>query len=562
MGQTYGKPIELVVPNREQWVLGRILETRARTHADRPYLQWEDSPALTFAEVNREVNRVAHGLQAAGVRAGDRVALLLPNCLELVFAWFALNKIGAVEVPVNIHYRGQFLEHALNVVRARFAITDAEFLPALADVEPALGHLETLFVRRQPEAPQRFAKLRVRDYRELCSADSTDPCVEVGYRDIAAILFTSGTTGPSKGVLMPHAQLCFFSLQCVDLVQLTDADTYMNPFPLFHGNAQFLTVYPALLAGARAVLYERFSASTWIDRVRASGATVTNFLGATMDYVFKQPERTDDAAHQLRLIYAVPTPHGILPAWRQRFGEQVFVTSFGQTETSWPLMGPQGEAFPAGAVGKVVDDWFEVKLVDPETDEEVAPGEMGELVVRPKAPWIVCEGYSENPAATAQARRNLWWHTGDGLRRDAAGWYYFIDRTNDAMRVRGENVSSFEVEQVVLEHPAVAECAAVAVRSELAGGEHEIKVVVVLQPGARLEPEALIRHCERRAPWFAVPRYVEVVDELPKTPNEKIRKVLLRQRGLTPTTWDRVAAGVELQQRRGARGAPQRQEAR
>lgn len=553
MTQGYG-PIELTFEDQGDWVLGKVLEHRAAASPDRPFLQWQDEAALGFAETNRAVNRLAHGFAAAGVGHGDRVMILLPNCAEYVLTWFALAKLGALEVPVNSHYRGQFLEHVANTCQARLVVTDAEFLDRFAESETRLPHLERIYLRSSAGAAKpELKRLQLHDFGELVSGNDRDPGVEVAAADPVAILFTSGTTGPSKGVLMPHAQMYFFAEQCANLMRLGGDDVFMNPFPLFHGNAQFLTTYPCLIRGARAVLYERFSASEWIDRVRRNGVTVTNLLGVTMDFVFKQPARADDADNRLRVVYAAPPANAILDAFKARFGISEFVNAFGQTESCWPLMTPHGEEIPPGAVGKVVDDWYDVRLVDPETDLDVPDGEIGELVVRHRVPWTLCDGYYGNPEATAKNMRNLWWHTGDGLRRDADGWFYFIDRVNDALRVRGENVSSFEVEQVGLSHPDVAACAATSVRSDVAGGEHEIKLSVVLRPGREPDPVSLIRHFETHAPFFAVPRFVEYLDALPMTPSEKIQKHLLRKAGVGPDTWDRVAAGVELEHERKRR---------
>lgn len=552
------RDITLTYADPREWVLGRILERRAREHPDRPYLQWEDTPPLTFAQTNREVNRLAHGFAAAGVRHGDRVLLFLPNSRDFVLAWFALAKLGAVEVPVNIHYRGKFLSHVANNCGARLAVTDGTLLPSLLDCAAELAHLRTCYVMGEMPESAPASPLELRPFAALRTDDERDPGVAVAHTDIAAILFTSGTTGPSKGVLMPHAQFYFFAEQGASLVRLTADDVYMNSFPLFHGNAQFLTTYPCLIRGAHAVLYEKFSASEWIDRIRRNGVTATNLLGVTMDFIFKQPPRPTDADNRLRVIYAVPTAHQILAEFKARFGIEACVDAFGQTETCLPLMTPYGDDRPPGAVGVLVDEWYEIRLVDPDTDEEVADGEMGELVVRHRKPWTLCAGYNAHPEGTLKAMRNLWWHTGDGMRKDAQGWYYFVDRVNDALRVRGENVSSYEVEQVVLAHPAVAECAATAVRSSIDGGEHEIKISVVVREGATLAPADLIAHCDALAPHFAVPRYVEFIDRLPRTPNEKIQKHILRSAGVTGTTWDRVAAGVRLARERASAAPPSR----
>lgn len=545
-GQAYSE-ILLTYPDRRDWVLGRVLEDRAATQPDRPFLQWEDEAPLSFGAVNGIVNRLAHGLASAGLQKGERVMILLPNCLEYVLAWFALAKLGAVEVPVNTHYRGDFLQHVANNCQARMIVTGPAFLDALAEAEAGLSFLQAAYVVGPAGQAPAFNRVQLHGFGVLLDADDSNPLVAVGYTDIAAILFTSGTTGPSKGVLMPHAQMYFFAEQGASLVRLGQDDVYMNPFPLFHGNAQFLTVYPCLIRGALAVLYERFSASDWIGRARRNRVTVTNLLGVTMDFIHGQPAQPDDADNRLRLVYAVPTADAILPVFQRRFGIDRFVNAFGQTETCWSLMTPFDEVQPPGAVGKLVADWFEARLVDPDTDEEVAAGQMGELVVRAKQPWTMSAGYNGSPEASARAMRNLWWHTGDGLRRDAQGWFYFVDRVNDALRVGGENVSSYEVEQVALAHPAVAACAAVGIRGEGAGGEHDIKLCVVAQDGLAIDAEALIRFFEKRAPFFAVPRYIEIVSALPRTASEKIQKHLLRSAGVGSATWDRRAAGVLLE---------------
>lgn len=328
---------------------------------------------------------------------------------------------------------------------------------------------------------------------------------------------------------MSHSQMTFFAEQCVSLTRLTDRDTYMSVGPLFHGNAQFLAAYPALIAGARFVLRERYSASRWVSWVRECGATVTNFVGVMMDFTYKQPERPDDAENELRCVYAAPTASSIVEDFQRRFGVEAFVENFGLTETSMPIMSPYGESRPPGAAGLLNEGWFEVRLVDPETDEEVEVGEVGELVVRAKAPWTMCSGYYGMPERTAEAYRNLWFHTGDGLRRDADGWFYFVDRLKDAIRRRGENISSYEVEQAVLGHGDVEECAAVAVPAATEAGEDEVALFVVATERSSLSVKEVHAWCELRLPKFALPAHVQIVQELPKTPSGKVRKIELRE---------------------------------
>ena len=243
----------------------------------------------------------------------------------------------------------------------------------------------------------------------------------------------------------------------------------------------------------------------------------------------------------------MPTPHDKVAEITRRFGIREFHEAYGQTEICHPFQAPIALTRPPGACGVLVDQWYDVRLVNPDTDEDVPDGQIGELIVRHKQPWALNAGYVNMPEKTLEAYRNLWFHTGDGMRRDKDGWYYFVDRIKDALRRRGENISSFEVEEPIREHPAVADIAVVAAPTGIVGGEDEIKACVVLKAGAKLPPEELMKWCEERMPYFAVPRYVDYLDSLPKTPTEKIQKNKLREMGISATTWDRVKAGFKLQ---------------
>jgi crotonobetaine/carnitine-CoA ligase len=251
-----------------------------------------------------------------------------------------------------------------------------------------------------------------------------------------------------------------------------------------------------------------------------------------MDWTWKQPPRPDDADNDLRCVFAAPTASSILAPFRERFGIEAFVEVFGLTETAMPILTPYGEERPAGAAGLLADEYFDVRLVDPETDEEVATGEVGELVVRPRLPWTSTMGYYGMPERTNEAFRNLWFHTGDGLRRDAEGWFYFVDRLKDAIRRRGENISSYEIEQAVLGHPDVLECAVVAAPASSEAGEDEVAVFVVVAEGSSTGVDEVRAWCERRLPAFARPEYVDVMEALPMTPSGKVRKVELRERAI------------------------------
>jgi len=545
---------------REEWTLPQVLRARARQHPERPFLQWAgEGPFRSYGETDRMASRLANGFARLGVARGDRVVLFLPNSLELLFLWFGLNKLGAVEAPINDSYKGSFLEHQFNISGARVLVADEALLDRVAESEANMPALEHVVVwsrdGRYAGAPYRLGRAKVSTYAELADADDADPMAPLRPRDLGAILFTSGTTGPSKGVMMTHAHLYHFAECVVQLVGLEADDVYMTAFPLFHGNAQFLTVYPSLIVGARAVVYERFSAGDWVERIHRTQATVTNFLGATSSFVHAQPPGPRDRGHRLKRVFAVPVPHQIEDDFCRRFGIEAMLDGFGQTEISMTFMQPRGAAKPKGSCGVLLDEWFDVRLVDPATGEDVPEGQVGELLVRHKVDDILLAGYVGMPEKTLEAFRNLWFHTGDGLRRDADGWYFFTDRMKDALRRRGENISSYEVEAPIAAHPAVAAAAVIAVPAGFAAGEDEVKACVVLQPGASLGHGELADWCDRRLPYALVPRYFEFVDVLPVTENGKVQKEKLRAAGLTPATWDRVAAGhlLEEDRRRQAR---------
>src|SRR5438552_6406684 len=527
------------------WTLPRVLRVRAAEQPDAVFLVTpEEQRRWTYGQMLAETEAVAGALTAAGAAPGDRVLIMAANSSQLIRTWFGTAFAGLVEVPINTAYTADFLTHQVKTTAPRWAVIDDVFAERFAAVADAIPGIEQFWVIDSGCRDAALATLRARGWSaapwEHLEAGQRRELPAPEPRSLAAVFFTSGTTGPSKGVAMPHAQMYFFGQEVVSLTRLTRDDTYMTVTPLFHGNAQFMAAYPALIAGARLVVRPKFSASRWIDQVRDGGVTVTNFLGVMMDFVWKQPRRADDTDNPLRCIFAAPTASSILQDFKQRYGIEAFVEVFGLTETSAPILSPYAEDRPAGAAGLQVDDWFDIRLVDPETDQEVPVGHIGELVVRPKQPWTCSLGYYGMPERTVEAWRNLWFHTGDALRRDGAGWYYFVDRYKDALRRRGENISSYEVEQVLLGHPAVLECAVIGVRADIEAGEDEVMAVVVAD--GRTEPDALWTWCEARMPAFAIPRFLRFVDVLPKTPSEKVRKSVLRDDGVTSETFDRTVA--------------------
>lgn len=530
----------------DDWTLAAVLRHQAEREPDKVYLDAPDEGLrLSYRDTLAAAEAVASTILASGAQPGDRVLILAGNSSQLVLTWFGAAVGGLVEVPINTAYEYDFLAHQVRTSKPRVAVVDDVLAHRFVPIADQCDSIERFWVIDNGELDTALKLLReagwqAEPFDDLLLRRRRDvELPTIRSRELGAIFFTSGTTGPSKGVAMSHAQFYFDAVECVNLTRLTADDTYMVTTPLFHGNAQWLAAYPALVAGARFVLRRRFSASRWIDWVRDSGVTVTNFLGVMMDFVWKQPPREDDADNRLRCIFAAPTASSIVDGFSERFGVEAFVEVFGLTEVSMPILSPYGEKRPPGAAGLLVSEWFDIQLVDPDTDEEVSVGEVGELVVRSKYPWTMSNGYYGAPEKTMEAWRNLWFHTGDALRRDEDGWYYFVDRYKDALRRRGENISSYEVEQALLAHPAVLEAAVVAVPATIEAGEDEVMACLVVDGVP--DPNELWDFCATRVPAFAIPRFLRFMAELPKTPSQKVQKAELRAAGITESTFDREA---------------------
>ncbi|MBW2284138.1 MAG: AMP-binding protein [Deltaproteobacteria bacterium] len=539
----------LSLDEKQSWVLGKVLADQARRRKDAPFLQYEDGPEISYSEAYESICRVAGGMADFGVGKGDRVLFMMRNSIEIVYTWFAANLLGAVQVPVNTAYKGTFLEHTVNNCGAKIMVVQRNFLDRLKAGEASFDHLEKIIVWTKPgdeDVPMpEFSKLEVSDFNDFYAYPAEPPECDVNYRDLAAILYTSGTTGPSKGVLLPHAHLYLYADIAVQGMKMTPDDIYYVCLPIFHANAQFLQIYPVLIAGAKAVIYDAFRASKWMAHARRHGATMASILAAMGEFIWKQPTRPDDLDNPLRVVICVPLTGATEMAFEERFGFKC-ISAYGMTEIATPLVHPYDEPPRPGSCGKVLSDWFEVKIVDPETDEDLPPGQLGEIVIRHKYPWTLNLGYHNLPEKTLEAWRNLWFHTGDAGKCDEDGYFYFVDRLKDYIRHKGENISSFEIERVVNSHASVHESAAVGIRLKDRGGEDEVKICVVLRPGEKLGPEALLDYCQEHMPYFAVPRYVEFINELPKTQTEKVQKHKLRDAGIATGTWDREKAGYRV----------------
>jgi len=513
-----------IVPDRHGWVLPKLLRQRARELGDAPYLSFAvDDASVTYREADELTDRLAAGFAALGVKQGECVLMMLENRLEFVLSWFALNKLGAFHAPVNTEYRGDFLEHLANITQARIMVVSARFLDVVVASQERMAHLQTLIVvAGEPGAPTgRFDALAF----EAVPAEDEPPAVEVRQSDIYSVMFTSGTTGRSKGALMPYAHGHLLNERNLSLLDMNSESIYISELPLFHINAH-MAVYCSLIVGGQTRMEERFSATRWLDRLRATGATHSSMLGVMVDFVLQQPPTERDRDHSLRSVWMVPALPDLADRFRDRFGIERIVTSYGTSETG--MVSRRVVEHSAKDVGGAVSwDLYDVQVVD-DDDEPLPVGQSGQILVRTKLPWTVTPGYLGMPERTVEAFRNLWFHTGDVGRFDEAGNLTFVDRVADRIRRRGENVASADVEHVIMEHTLVAEAAVVAVTADEEGGEDEIKVCIVLTGEGELDVEAFWSWCDERLPYFAIPRYIHIFDELPKTPTSKVIKAELR----------------------------------
>jgi len=544
----------------EHRTVGHVLADKARRHGGRPFLTFEGE-RVSYEALHVRTNRLANGLARLGVGKGDHVALLLDNTADLLLLELALGKLGAVAVPVNAAARGDLLRYFLTQSASSLVVVDAEFVDRIRELGDGLPAVRAVVVRggddggRRAPGGQRAipvdeSGLRAVEgkptvpLRELAADSDATPTHTVHFHDPHYILYTSGTTGRSKGVMVCQAHGFGVAEVFSRHVPLAPSDVFYTCLPLFHANAIWNTCYTALWNDASVALSRRFSASRLWDEIRAAGATQFTALGSMIHLIWNQPARPDDAENPVRLCFTVPTPPAFIREFEARFQLGV-VTWFSMTE-NFPitLYVPGDPPEKMASIGRPRGD-ADVRVVD-DDDVEVPPGEVGELVFRPAEPWRVMLGYYELDAATLANNRNLWFHTGDRVRADEDGWLWYVDRKKDSIRRRGENISAWELESIIGQHPAVSAVAAIAVPSEMA--EDEVMVYVVPRDGERLTAEEIIRFCGGRMPYFMVPRYVDFIDELPRTPTEKVEKYKLRARARAtlPRVWDRERAGMRI----------------
>jgi carnitine-CoA ligase len=512
-----------------------VLSERAQSQGDKVILLFEKQ-RITYAQLNERVNRVAGGLLGLGVAPKEGVAIMMPNRPEFLYVFFATQKLGTCAVPVNIALKGEGLAYLLNHSEARSIVIAWDLLENLAAIRPSLAAAIRVIVDAT-EAPPGFqlpagaVALDALMKAAPAPVATAEPAVEIDPEAPAVMMYTSGTTGLPKAVVMRYRALGGPMLDFGAFYR--DDDVLYTCLPLFHANALFLTAVRALVSGRTLALSRRFSASRFWDEIRRYGATTFNALGAMIPILLKQPPRPDDADNPIRLVMSAATPAWAWEQFEKRFNLVIW-EGYGAVDGGGFSLLNLGTS-PKGSMGKPPPG-TEARVVN-DQDKEVPAGEVGELVFKVDDPAARRVEYLKNQKSSDAKVRNGWFHTGDLAWRDPEGNFYFADRKTDSMRQRGENISSYEVEKIVNQHPAVLECGAFGVPSDL--GEDDVMIAVVFKPGQSATPQELARFCSERMASFMVPRYFDFRENLPKTETHRVQKAQLKQQGITPTTWDR-----------------------
>ena len=516
--------------------LGYILEDKARKNADKMFFRFEDLK-FTYDETNQLANKVANGYMSLGIKKGDVITTMMPNCPEFVFNWFGAAKLGAVDSPINTAYKGDLLKHVIRISDTKVLFVHEDFLERIIQIQDDLACVEKVLIYapsgKKPDEKIKFPTLIYDEFIKQ-SSDFTAP-EEVYYYDPLQIIYTSGTTGPSKGVLLSHNAMYYYAMDAVESIGLDSSHVYFSCLPLHHINIRFFTICPALFTEASFAMVVRFSATKFWNQIRKYNATTFCLLGAMTTFVLKQPPSENDRDNPCKILWAGPMSVEQAKALHERFDVDVSLGYFGMTEANWITslnhkevkeLRDRNSWEQAIGMGKENKERYEVKLVD-DYDNEVPVGQTGEITCRPARPYSMMMEYVNMPDKTAEAFGNLWFHTGDIARKDEEGFFYFVDRKKDYIRRRGGNISSYEVEVSVNANDKVAESAAVGIKTP--EGEEEIVIAICLRPGETLSSGELYEWCEERMAKFMIPKYMKILEEIPKTATGRAQKFKLRE---------------------------------
>jgi crotonobetaine/carnitine-CoA ligase len=531
----------------EQRTIGNILADKVARIPKKIFLLWEDR-SFTYADIDAMTNRYANGFLESGVRKGDHVAVLMSNCPEFFGVIWGLGKIGAVAVPINTAAKGEMLRYFIDQSDSTFVVLDSDSCQRVKEVSVSIPKVQAYFFH-SPDSKNgnnfNITNSKIINFDVLENGKNSRPSLDiVRFDDIHLIMYTSGTTGPSKGVMSPHSQGHAVGMSVARNYGYRSDDVLFTCLPLFHGNALWYTCYAALWSDAAIALVPRFSASNFWEDIRRMGATQFNSLGAMTNIIWKIPPSPQDSNHKLRQCMTVPVPREIYSEMQERY-HLTLTSVYAMTENfAVTLFTPDDPIEKVGSAGKSRGEAL-LKIVDDER-QSIGVNEVGEICIKPTSDGLMMKGYYKMPEATAREFHEGWFYTGDRGYLDADGYLFFVDRKKESIRRRGENISAYEVELIISRHPSILEVAAVPVSSELS--EDDVMVYVVLKPGETLTHSEVVYFAAENMSYFMVPRFVEFIEELPKTPSEKLEKYKLKKSAeeRREQLWDREQEGIQI----------------
>lgn len=529
------------------WTVPAIFQKAVAQFGEKPFLALAGGICETYHQTAARVTEMAARLHGVGVRNGHRVVSMLPNSHAAVHAWLAVNRLNAVDVGINTGYKGKSLEHAANLSEAQVMVTIPAYIDVIRRSAENFVHLRTVVVLDAKDvcmAPQ--GKLSFVAYDDLTATSAMSlPESNAAPWDIGSVIYTSGTSGAAKGVMLPHAQIALLAKQSAAKMDLSSDDIFFSFYPMYHMAGKFMSILATMVVGGKIVLDSGFSPDQWLSRIKEYDATVTAAHGPMLEMVYALPPSPADRDHNLRLIRTAPFPKRIAASFQERYGVRGMEV-WGMTEIGIACWSDYREPLHVGSCGYVDTDYFDFAVLDA-NDCPVARGSVGEFALRPKYPWTIMQGYLGMPEKTLEAWRNLWFHTGDCGYIDETGHVYFVDRTKERIRRRAENISAGDIESAALLHEVVKEAAAVGINSGYEGDD-DILLCIVTKNAVKHDPVELLQFLMLELPHFMVPRFICQVSSLPRTATGKLQRALLKDIFAANDVWDRKAAGVSLRE--------------
>ena len=516
----------------ETWTTCQVIDKQYAEQPNKVAIEFVDGACYTYTDIYHQSIEKGSAFLGLGIKPGETLAVMLPSSEAFLECWWGCHRAGIVLAGLNTDLVGQFLAHALNLCEASTIVIDASYVSRIESIFKELLHVKRVIVvgdysgdSLPIDVIEYISLNKYTQQSEFCSGD---------FQSLACLMFTSGTTGPSKAVMMPHAHCYLYGLGSIENLHFSSDDVYYVCMPLYHVNALFMQIYAAMICGAKAVIRKRFSASNWLTDINLFQVTHTNLLGVMSEYISNAGIEKQNTS--LRVIAAAPAAPSLITLFKDKLNVRM-IELYGMSEVNIPLFTPLDAVRPSSC-GKAYEDFFDVRIANPKTDLLCNNDEIGEIQVRPKLSAGFMSGYYRMPEQTIEAWKNLWFHTGDAGKMDAQGYVYFIDRIKDCIRRKGENISSYEVETALCELESVTESATIAVPSDIEGGEDEVLAILVCEKA--IDMDKLIAHIDTSIPKYARPRYIRFMatEEIPRTSTNKIQKVKLRQQGVTQQTID------------------------